>query len=103
VGLQVRATLDTGESHIVDIINPDRIRWDRFAMKHKMPKFSDVPFIGQTFLAWAALTRLGKVACSWDEFCDRVCVDCEGVDPDADEDGEPQEPDPTRTAAGSGT
>ncbi|WP_024794199.1 hypothetical protein [Tomitella biformata] len=75
-------TMDTGEKLTVETRNPDRIAWDRTSRKHKWGPFSESPFIGMTFLAWAGLTRTKQVDCTWEEFSETRCVDIESDDED---------------------
>lgn len=91
--MKITVTLADSTTHEVDVTNPDRVRWDMTAAKHKWPAFTDAPFLGLTFLAWAALRRLGLYAGNWETFSDTDCID---VEAEKAEDGE-GEPDPTRT------
>lgn len=84
-------TLDTGEKLTVETSNVDRIAWDRTSRKHKWGPFSESPFIGMTFLAWAGLTRTKQIACTWEEFSEARCVD---IDADSDADSEADAADP---------
>jgi hypothetical protein len=76
-GLAVRVTLADGGTHDLRVVNPDRIRYDLTRQREKWPAFREAPFIGMTFLAWAALTRTAgrAVAGTWEEFSAERCVD----------------------------
>ncbi|AVJ48761.1 hypothetical protein SEA_SALLYSPECIAL_13 [Gordonia phage SallySpecial] len=74
----------------VDATNPDRVRWDMTAAKHKWPAFTEAPFLGLTFLAWAAMRRTGQYTGTFEQFSETDCVDVTA--PEEDE----AEPDPTR-------
>lgn len=63
-----------------EIRNPDRVRWDMTAAKHNWPSFQDSPFLGMTFLAWAALKRTGQYAGKWEDFKDNDCLNIEILD-----------------------
>lgn len=76
--LKVTVTLSDGVVHTpIEVINPDRVRWDITAHKHKFPSFSEAPFLGTTFLAWAALRRLSLYSENFETFRD---YDCHVVD-----------------------
>lgn len=86
MALFVTVTLkDRPEPVEVEITNPDRIRWDLTANKHKWPKFSDAPFMGMTFLAWSAMKRNGHYSDSWESFRDTDCINVEDTSPDESE------------------
>lgn len=93
--MKIDVTLANGDKHTVDVQNPDRVKWDRTAHRHNWPKFSEVPFMGMTFWAWAAMTRTGLYTGTWDQFADVDCIDLTGEDLDAAK----AELDPTQTAA----
>lgn len=86
MSLKVTVTIDgRAEPVEADIINPDRVRWDMTAAKHKWPSFADAPFLGTTFLAWAALRRTGQYTDTFEAFRDRDALDVVSHDPDADD------------------
>lgn len=45
----------------VQAIHPDLVLWDRTRIKHKWPKFDDVPWEWLGFLSWAAARRTGII------------------------------------------
>lgn len=94
MSMQVKVTMADGSSHDLTIANPDRIKWDRTAQKHKWPKFTDAPFLGLTFLAWSAMTRTGKTTDTWETFSDTTCLDVESMDEDGDTEVDPIRPGP---------
>ena len=84
-----------------EIRNPDRVRWDMTAAKHNWPSFQDSPFLGMTFLAWAALKRTGEYAGKWEDFRDNDCLNIEILDENGNPAGESDEEkkdDPTASA-----
>lgn len=68
------------EQITVEVRNPDRVRWDMAATRNGWPTFDKAPFLGMTYLAWAALKREGQYQGTWDEFKDSDCVDVESHD-----------------------
>lgn len=76
----VTVTLNNGGEVTEEIRNPDRVRWDLTAAKHKWPSFQDSPFLGMTFLAWAALKRGEHYTGSWEQFRDTDCLNIEILD-----------------------
>lgn len=81
MALNVTVTLkDKADPIDVKILNPDRVRWDMTAQKHNWPAFQDAPFLGTTFLAWAALRRENLYAGTFEEFRDRDALDVESWD-----------------------
>lgn len=86
MALNVTVTIKGAEPVDVAIINPDRIRWDMTRSKQKWPSFSDAPFLGTTFLAWAAMKREGLYSDTFESFRDRDALDIESWD-DADDNG----------------
>ncbi|AWY04761.1 tail assembly chaperone [Gordonia phage Emperor] len=91
--MKITVTLSNSEPIEVETTNPDRVRWDMTAAKHNWPKFTDAPFLGLTFLAWAALRRTGGYDGTWEQFSETDCLDIEADDPEAGE----VEPDPTQS------
>ena len=79
---------DAAEVVETQVRNPDRVRWDMAAQRNGWPTFEKVPFLGTTYLAWAALKREGKYNGTWDDFKDRECLDGDSRDasPNEDED-----------------
>ena len=71
----VTVTLSDDREVSAEIRNPDRVRWDMTAAKHNWPSFQDSPFLGMTFLAWAALKRTGDYVGTWEQFRDDDCMD----------------------------
>lgn len=85
--------LGDGDEKTVQPVNADLLRWDRTRNAKKWPGPDDAPFLWLTFLAWAALKRLGEVDVSLEEFED-LCVSVAAY-------GE-TETGPTRPGAGPG-
>lgn len=83
--LTLYVVMDDGAEFTVQTRNPDMIRWDRTRAAKHWPSFQEAPFLGMTFVAWAALTREKMLTLPWDEFEAR-CHACqearsEPVDP----------------------
>lgn len=74
MALNVTVTIKDRDPVEVEITNPDRVRWDLTSTRHKWPSFQDAPFLGMTFLAWAAMKRTGLYSGPWEEFRDSDCV-----------------------------
>lgn len=86
MALKVTVTLkDRTDPVEANILNPDRVRWDMTAQKHKWPSFADAPFLGMTFLAWAALRREGIYTDTFEMFRDTDALDVRGDDDEAGE------------------
>jgi hypothetical protein len=64
-GRRVQITLDDGTpagvTHVVRVTNRELVLWDRTAPKHKWGAAQDVPFLANTFTAWAAARRAGVI------------------------------------------
>lgn len=86
----VTVTLVDGSQVTEAILNPDRVRWDMTAARHKWPQFKDAAFLGITFLAWAALTRAGAYTSSWEQFRDHDAIEIDILNDDDD----PKDPTP---------
>lgn len=85
MALEVRVELADETTQTATVRNPDRIRWDMAAARNGWTSLEDSPFLGMTYLAWAALKRENKYADTWDNFKDRDCLD---VFVDRDDDSE---------------
>lgn len=79
--------------------NRDMVRWDRARAAKGWPALSDAPLLFQTFLAWAAIRRLGSDIHTGDyESFETRCVEITAVDADGNEikpgqaEGEPLDP-----------
>lgn len=83
----VTVTLKDRSRVTEEILNPDRVRWDMTSAKQKWPKFSDAPFLGMTFFAFAAFKRTGKYDGTWEDWFNYDCLDVEPTD----EEGNPVE------------
>jgi hypothetical protein len=71
----------------IQTTNVDLVLWDRTRLKHKWPKFEDVPFLWLTFIAWAAARRSGAIGQdvtyeAWER--DVLSVDSSDADDDSD-------------------
>ncbi len=86
MALKSSVTLDGHDAPVeVTITNPDRVRWDMTRSKHNWPTFNDAPFLGTTFLAWAALRREGIYTGTFEDFRDRDAVDVQSYEDTTDE------------------
>lgn len=89
--LTLKVTLANGETYAVVPENPEYVRWDRYAMRNKIASAQSVPFLWQTYLAWAHLNRRRIVTDAFDRFADELCVHCE-AEVDDDETADPTQP-----------
>lgn len=85
MAINVTVTIKGKSPADVQIINPDRIKWDMTRSKQKWPSFEDAPFLGTTFLAWAAMKREGLYTDTFENFRDRDALEVESWD-DTDDD-----------------
>jgi len=54
------ATLDSGETHLVDVTNQALVQWDWEANKKGWPEPTKAPMLWQTFIIWAQLHHDGR-------------------------------------------
>lgn len=85
---RLRVTLADGQEHELQTSNPDLVRWDITAHKHKWPTMREAPMMWATFIAWCAAKRLGLYAGSWEDWSNRDCLEVDFLDKDAA--GQPQ-------------
>lgn len=87
----------------VQTANPDLIRYERTAAKHRWPGMADQPITWLTFLAWAALRREAQLGpeVTWERFSDELALFVERADTDDDPDG-PDPGDPIPPGPGPG-
>lgn len=89
---------------VVQTDNRDYVRWDMTRNRKQWPELQAAPFLGQTFLAWAALTRAGDLPDgeSFEDFQER-CLHVQAItaDGDAATDEDDLTVGPTRTDHGS--
>lgn len=94
---KVRVILDDGAEHEVQTLNVDLVKWDMNRGRHGWPAMDEAPILSLNYVTWHAMMRLGLLGkCTFDEYLATV-VDITAI-PVTDGDG--QEVDPTRTAAG---
>lgn len=89
--MTIEVEMKDGTEHCVSVENPDQVRWDMYTSKHGYGSLADVPFLGQTYLAWCAMVRTGKYSGPFDAFSQHDCVGVISHSPDEDD-----APDPTR-------
>ena len=75
----------------VTATNADLVAFDLTRAKHSWPSMRDAPFLWQTFVAWHALRRTGRLASdgkplTFDAFRDTAEVE---ADPDESEEADP--------------
>lgn len=87
MALKLKIELAQGDVFEESVLNPDRVRWDMAATRNGWPTFEKAPFLGLTYLAWAALKREGHYTGTWDEFKDRDCIDVHSAEDEAEDDG----------------
>lgn len=93
---RINVELANGEEFELEAINPDMIRYETEGPRYGLGKIEDSPFSYMTFLAWAALKRLGKYDGDWPTFKTQDCLVMQPVD--LEESGEDPDVDPTRPA-----
>lgn len=74
--------------------NRDLLLWDTTRIKHKWPRFDEVPNIWLTFISWAAARRTGAITSEtkYEEWAATVLgCEVEGADED-DDTGSPFDP-----------
>jgi hypothetical protein len=76
---QQEATVTMADGKVLDLVvtNPDMVRWDMTAHKHKWPTMSDAPMLWATFVTWRAAVRTGVYAGKWEDWMDTDCVSVE--------------------------
>ncbi|QNQ90882.1 hypothetical protein GP475_09695 [Corynebacterium poyangense] len=82
--MEVNVTWKDGKQETLNIINPDRVRFDLTRPRQGWPKFDEAPFIGLTFLAWSAAKRGGYEG-TWEQFSEVDALDIEAVKEDGDD------------------
>lgn len=88
MSLNVTVTLDGRPEPLeLAITNPDRVAWDRTARRHGWPPFTEAPFLGLTFLAWAAARRTGVYTDSFEQWSEHDALEIDTAK-DADEDAD---------------
>lgn len=60
-----------GQTFVVRITMPDRLRWDMTAPRKQWGKAQDVPFLADSFVTWAAAKRQGDYVGSWEDWTGR--------------------------------
>lgn len=76
MSLNVTVTLaDRADPLELAITNPDRVAWDRTARRQGWPAFTEAPFLGLTFLAWAAARRTGVYTDSFEQWSEHDALD----------------------------
>lgn len=63
-------------------LNPDILKYERTAAKHKWPAYNASPMSAMTFLAWSAGQREGHIpkSMTWEEFSDELCAEVASAD-----------------------
>jgi hypothetical protein len=98
VSPHLAVTLDDGTVLDVQTANPDLVRYERTAARHKWPPATQAPMTWLTFLAWAALRREAQIPAdlTWEAFADTRCLSVEnltGDDDDQDDDDDDDDED----------
>lgn len=78
-------TLADGRRLDVEVGNPDMVRWDVTAAKHKWPAMKDAPMLWATFVTWRAAVRSGAYAGTWEQWSNEDAMNVE-MHTDDDED-----------------
>jgi len=79
---RVHVLMADGAEWEAQTMNPDLLRYERTAAKHKWPGPQQSPVTWLTFLAWSAGLREGHLASSmtWEVFSQDECVDVRNPD-----------------------
>jgi hypothetical protein len=106
---RIRVLMDDDTVHDVQALNIDLVMFDRERARHRdWPSSEEGGAFYQSWIAWHALTRLGKVPkMNFFEFCERALevAPAKQAEDDGDQDGQEdgEEPvDPTRTGPAPG-
>lgn len=92
---RIDVELANGEEFELECINPDMLRFETEGHKYGLSReIQDAPFTYMTFVAWAALKRLGKYDGDWPTFKTRDCVVMVPIDADEAGDVPPTQPAP---------
>ena len=83
--------LPDGKSLEVTVRNPDMVRWDMTAAKHKWPGMEDAPVLWSTFVTWRAAVREGQYAGTWEDWSNRDCLQVD-MEVETDDDADPTQP-----------
>lgn len=99
---RVQVTMDDGRQWVVQVRNPDYLAWDRTAAKHRWGSMRDVPLTWLTFVAWAALRRVGHINgdMTWEAFSETHAVEVKTVKADGEPAGDEDAVDPTPPGPG---
>lgn len=87
-----------GESWVVRISNREYVLWDQTAPRKKWGTSREVPYLAQSFMAWAAARREGRLTLTFDQFT-KECEDVSDVKDDEETDTVAR---PTQSAVGPG-
>lgn len=91
---QAVVTLAGGSTLDLTICNPDMVRWDMTAHKHKWPDMEAAPMLWATFVSWRAAVRTGLYEGTWEKWSTE---DCLNVDMPQDDVEDLAEVGPTRS------
>lgn len=72
-----RAVVHLASGEVLDlrVANPDMVRWDTTAAKHKWPSMKDAPMLWATFVTWRAATRTGVYTGTFEKWRDEDALD----------------------------
>lgn len=96
---RIQVRMADGAEWVCQALNPDLLKYERNAAKHKWPSPGEAPVFWMTFLAWSAGQREGHLLKSvlWDEFSEDLCIEVRNPDTGA----AVTAVDPTRPAPGT--
>lgn len=69
----LQVELNDGSTHVVTILNPSLVAWDRTRATRKWPNVEDAPLLWMTFITWHHLHATGVVSCTFEEYETGVC------------------------------
>jgi len=100
-GRRVSIVLDDGTpagvTHVVRVTNRELVLWDKTAPRRQWGAAQDVPFLANTFTAWAAARRAGVIGDLKFEAFQELCLDVTDL---AEDDSDAARP--TRRAPAAG-
>lgn len=93
-----RATIHLASGEVLDLLvaNPDMVRWDMTAAKHKWPTMKDAPMLWATFVTWRAAVRTGAYDGTFEKWRDEDALDVDLEEPEA---ADPTRPGPEPVSA----
>lgn len=79
---RVHVLMMDGAEWDAQTLNPDLLKFERTAVRHKWPKPGESPVMWLTFIAWAAGVREGHIpsTLTWEQFSQEECAEVTNPD-----------------------